>query len=108
MFVKTIVNVCAGILAVDEFILVNSIILVVGLTVHIGASAREVPISCAHVEVDIDANETYVENLILILPLDVKGSLIVTLIVYVVILLTTSVPLDVNAPVNVVATAVKL
>lgn len=45
MFVKTIVNVCAGILAVDEFILVNSIILVVGLTVHIGASAREVPIS---------------------------------------------------------------
>ena len=57
MLINTIVNVCAGIFDVEELILVNSIIFVVGLTVHIGASAREVPISCAHEEVEIDANE---------------------------------------------------
>ena len=44
-------------------------------------SVSEVPMSCAHVEVDMEAKETYVGNLIRILPLDVKGSLIVTLIV---------------------------
>lgn len=106
MLVNIIVKVWAGIIEVDELILVNYIVLDTGFTVHKGVSINEVPINCAHDEDMIDVNDTYDGNLIRILPLDDNGSFILTVNVYVVTLFIISVPLVVNAPVNVVDTAV--
>lgn len=101
--------VCAGMFVIDdEFIFVSYIVFVVGFIVHIGESISCEPMTCAHAELTIPTKDTYVGNLILNLAVGDNGSLIVTLIVYEVTLLTTSVPLLTNTPLNTVDTAVRL
>lgn len=71
-------NVWDGIRDDEEFILVNSIVLLVGFTVHMGKSVIEVPINCAHDAVTIPLNDTYDGKRMRNLPLDDNPSLIVT------------------------------
>ena len=99
------VNVCAGINAEDELMLVNSIVLDNKFITHKGLSIMFVPVILAHA-VAFDPMLTYVGNLIRILPLELNPSFIVIEKVYEVILFTTSLPLPVKDPLIVVAIGV--
>ena len=100
------VKVWAGIIDNDEFILLSSMIFETTLKTQTGFSIRFVPVRVAHA-VEFEPIETYDGSRIRILPLELKGSFIVIENVYDVILLTTSVPLEVNDPAKVVETEVK-
>lgn len=81
-------------------------VLVDGVIVHSGVSARLVPVSWAQVGEVMAVRKMSEGKWRRSLPEEDRASFIVTENVYVVILLTTSLPLPVNDPVNVVAIAV--
>ena len=99
------VNVCAGISAEDELMLVSSIVLDNKFITQNGLSIMFVPVILAHA-VAFDPIITYAGNLIRILPLELNPSFIVIENVNDVILFTTSLPLPVKDPLIVVAIGV--
>ena len=97
----TTVNVWAGINAEDEFMLVSSIVFDNKFITQIGLSIMLVPVKLPHA-VAFDPIWTYAGSLIRIFPLGLNASLIMIENVYDVILFTTSLPLPVSDPLNVV------
>jgi hypothetical protein len=102
-----IVRVWTGMLNVVEFMFVSYTVLEDVLIEQIGFAVRFVPVTVAH-DCPVASIVTSAGNLILNLPEDVKGSLIVTEKMYEVFLLTTSEVLEVKDPVKVVAIGVSV